>query len=32
MGHFSGEIENEKSCTDLPDVVNSISAISEIKI
>jgi len=32
MGHFSGEIENEESCTDLPDVVSSISAISETKI
>jgi hypothetical protein len=29
MGHFSGEIENEESCTELPDVVGSILEISK---
>jgi len=28
MGHFSGEIENEESCTDLSDVTNGILKIS----
>lgn len=27
MGHFSGEIEDEKSCTELPDVVEAIIKI-----
>lgn len=29
MGHFSGPIENEKSCTELPDVVESIEKIAK---
>lgn len=28
MGHFSGEIENEESCTELPDVIESVVEIS----
>lgn len=29
MGHFSGEIENEKSCTELPDVLEGLLDISK---
>jgi predicted alpha/beta hydrolase family esterase len=29
MGHFSGEIENEESCVELPDVYNSLLEISK---
>jgi uncharacterized protein len=29
MGHFSGPIDNEKSCTELPDVVDPILKISK---
>ena len=29
MGHFSGKIENEKSCVELPEVVESIIKLSK---
>jgi predicted alpha/beta hydrolase family esterase len=29
MGHFSGSIEDEASCTKLPDVVRAIKKLSE---
>lgn len=29
MGHFSGAVENEKSCTELPDVIKSVEKLSK---
>lgn len=29
MGHFSGEVDNEKSCTSLPDVAQAVLEISK---